>query len=332
MAKIGITTAVKENPITTIHQSKPDLTPREGGKIRFPAPKKRENRAKPVIQISLVLFMLSIRLELKYTYFCVMQKTLTHRNSLISYSAHGKGNCVILLHGFLENKSIWNGLIPLLQNRYKIIAIDLPGHGASECLGYVHTMEDMAGVVKDVLKAERVRRSIFIGHSMGGYVSLAFADAFPKNVKGLCLLNSTAVHDSGQRKEFRDLGIHNAKKAYEKVVRISVRNLFSKQNQLEKKPEVAYIISEALKTPLQGYIAAQEGMKLRPNSEHVMKNASFPKLQITGKKDEVIRLEEAKKESNRTQTPLEILSGGHMSFIENPVELNQTLISFIRRC
>ena len=73
-------------------------------------------------------------------------------------------------------------------------------------------------------------------------------------------------------------------------------------------------------------------MKLRPNSEHVIKNASFPKLQITGEKDEVICLEDAKKESNRTQTPLEILSGGHMSFIENPVELNQTLISFIRRC
>ena len=327
-----MTTAVNENPITTIHQSIPDLTPSEGGKIRFPAPKKRENNANPVIQISLVLFMPLIRLELKYTYFCVMLKTLTHRNSLISYSVHGKGNCIVLLHGFLENKSIWNDLIPLLQNRYRIIAIDLPGHGSSECLGYVHTMEDMAGVVQHVLKAERMRRCIFIGHSMGGYVSLAFTDVFPKNVKGLCLLNSTAVHDSNQRKEFRDLAIRNAKKVYEKVVRISVRNLFSEKNQIEKKSEVEHIISEAVKTPLQGYIAAQEGMKLRPNREHVMKNASFHKLQITGEKDEVIWVDDAKKEAKRTKTPLEILSGGHMSFIENPEELNQILISFIRSC
>ena len=261
-----------------------------------------------------------------------MQKTLIHRNSTISYSVHGKGNCVVFLHGFLENKSIWKDLTALIQNRYKVIAIDLPGHGDSKCLGYVHPMEDMARVVKDVLKAERIRRCILIGHSMGGYVSLAFADAFSKNIKGLCLLNSTAVHDSNQRKEFRDLAIRNAKKVYEKVVRISVRNLFSEKNQLEKKSEVEHIISEAVKTPLQGYIAAQEGMKLRPNREHVMKNASFHKLQITGEKDEVIWVDDAKKEAKRTNTPLVILSGGHMSFIENPLKLNQTLISFIRSC
>ena len=73
-------------------------------------------------------------------------------------------------------------------------------------------------------------------------------------------------------------------------------------------------------------------MKLRPNREHVMKNASFHKLQITGEKDEVIWVDDAKKEAKRTKTPLEILSGGHMSFIENPEELNQILISFIRSC
>lgn len=332
MAKIGITTDVRENPKTTIHQSRPDFKPSEGGKIKFPAPKNRENNAKPVIQISLVLFIYSEDLDLKYTYFCVMQKTISHRNSIISYSIHGQGSCLVLLHGFLENKSIWSPIIPQFEKRFKIIAIDLPGHGNSDCFGYVHTMKEMAAAVQDILKAERIRRCILIGHSMGGYVSLAFAEKNLKAVKGLCLLNSTSVADSQQRKEIRDLAIWTAKKNYEKLVRISVRNLFSEENQEALKPRIEEMISEAVKTPLQGYIAAQEGMKLRPNREHVMKNTSFHKLQITGEKDEVIWVDDAKKEAKRTKTPLEILSGGHMSFIENPKELNQILISFIRGC
>lgn len=261
-----------------------------------------------------------------------MQKTISHRNSIISYSIHGQGSCLVLLHGFLENKSIWSPIISQFEKRFKIIALDLPGHGNSDCIGYVHSMDEMAAAVQDVLKTERIRRCILIGHSMGGYVSLAFAEKNLKAVKGLCLLNSTSVADSQQRKEIRDLAIRTAKKNYEKLVRISVRNLFSEENQEALKPKIEEMISEAIKTPLQGYIAAQEGMKLRPNREFILKNANFKKLQITGTKDQVILLEDAKKEAQRTQTQLVVFNGGHMSFIENTIELKKTLALFIRSC
>ncbi|MAD97602.1 MAG: alpha/beta hydrolase [Flavobacteriaceae bacterium] len=261
-----------------------------------------------------------------------MLRTVEYRNVNISYSLQGKGNCIVLLHGFLENRSIWKEISELLSKRFKVIALDLPGHGQTDCLSYVHSMDEMAEVVRFILKKERIRRCILIGHSMGGYVSLAFAEEHPKMVKGLCLLNSTSVADSDQRKEFRDLAIRTAKKSYEKVVRISVRNLFSEDNQIKLKPKVEEIIQEAVQTPLQGYVAAQEGMKLRPNREHVLKNADFNKLQITGKYDEVIWLEDAQQESTRTNTDLVVLEGGHMSFIENHSELSNILLSFVKKC
>ena len=330
MAKIGITTAVIEKPRTTIHQSNPDLTPREGGKIRLPAPKNSEKRAKPVIQNSLVLFISTRFKSPKYTYFCRMDKELEFRNASIAYRLEGKGNCVVLLHGFLENLNSFSNLTNVLSTRHKVISIDLPGHGKSDCLGYIHTMDEMAEAVLQVLKKERIRRCFLIGHSMGGYVSLAFAEKYPKFIRGLCLLNSTSVEDSKRRKEFRDLAIRTAKRSYEKVVRISVRNLFSEENQIKLKPEVEKTIAAAVQTPLQGYIAAQEGMKLRPNREHVLQSSTFKKLQITGNNDEVIPLKDAKKESARTKTDLIVLDGGHMSFIENNGEIEKTLKAFVK--
>jgi len=257
-----------------------------------------------------------------------MQDVVYYKNAKISYSVKGTGSAVVLLHGFLENSSMWSEVTKQINNK-KVIAIDLLGHGDSDCLGYIHSMGMMAEAVEAVLKQLKIRRAFFIGHSMGGYVALAFAEKFRQKVKGLCLMNSTATEDWEERKEFRDLAIKTAQKRFESVVKISVRNLFSEENQEQLKSEIKEIINEALKTSLQGYIAAQEGMKIRPNREHVLMNASFKTLQITGAQDDVICLDLVQKESVRTQTPLTVLSNGHMSHIENKEELIIALKQFV---
>ena len=114
-----------------------------------------------------------------------MTKTHLFKNTKISYSDQGKGTAVVLLHGFLENKSMWNAFIPELSIRNRVIAIDLLGHGETECLGYVHTMEDQADMVHSVLQELKIRKVVLIGHSMGGYIALAFAELYPENVKEL---------------------------------------------------------------------------------------------------------------------------------------------------
>ena len=79
-------------------------------------------------------------------------KQIIYKNTAISYSDIGTGTAVVLLHGFLENKTMWKDLAPKLAEKNRVISIDLLGHGDSDCLGYVHSMEENAEIVKAVFE------------------------------------------------------------------------------------------------------------------------------------------------------------------------------------
>ena len=111
---------------------------------------------------------------------------------------------LVFLHGFLEDSTVWNALSKSLSDTYKILCIDLLGHGKTPTIAPIHTMEMMADEVKAVLDYENITQCTLVGHSMGGYVALAFAERFPKNVEGLVLLNSTPLPDSEEKKANRD--------------------------------------------------------------------------------------------------------------------------------
>ena len=113
---------------------------------------------------------------------------LQHKGINIFYSDVGKGSAVVLLHGFLENATMWKDIVPELSKKNRVITIDLLGHGKSDCLGYVHSMDLFAETVETILKHLRVRKCIIIGHSLGGYVALAFAETHPQKIKGLCFM------------------------------------------------------------------------------------------------------------------------------------------------
>ena len=201
--------------------------------------------------------------------------TLKYKGININYSSVGKGTAIILLHGFLENRSMWKPFISKISKRHRVVTIDLLGHGKTGCLGYVHTMEDMAESVKAVLSKLRLRRIVLIGHSMGGYVSLAFAEKYPGMIKGLCLMNSTPAADSKEKKENRDRAIAAVKQNYKSFVRISVTNLFRPKNRTIFSKELSRVKEEALKTPLQGIIAALEGMKVRKGRSQLFKKTQY---------------------------------------------------------
>ena len=121
-----------------------------------------------------------------------MQKSLTFKNANISFSDQGKGTAVVLIHGFLENATMWKNVVPEISKRNRVVTIDLLGHGKTDCLGYIHTMELFAATIAAVLKALRIRKCVLVGHSLGGYIALAFAEKYPQKVKGLCLMNATS--------------------------------------------------------------------------------------------------------------------------------------------
>lgn len=255
---------------------------------------------------------------------------LLYKNTKISYSDTGKGNAVVLLHGFLENKTMWQDLVPELSKKNRIITIDLLGHGVTECLGYVHSMEDNAEAVQAVLSKLRIRKTIFVGHSMGGYVALAFAELYPEKIRGLVLLNSTSKVDSEERKANRDRAIKAVKKDYTTFVRLSTANLFSEENREKIIAEIEKVKLEALKTPLQGIVASLEGMKIRKDREIILHSATFPMLLILGKKDCVLNYEDNLKQIENTAVKLVTFPDGHMSHIENKDELKGVLLDFFK--
>lgn len=254
-----------------------------------------------------------------------------YKNINVAYTDSGKGTAIVLLHGFLENQQMWHALTPELCQKYRIITIDLLGHGQTSCLGYVHEMEEQADMVHDLLSQLRIRKAVFFGHSMGGYVALAFAELYPDFIKGLVLMNSTSLADSDERKTNRDRAIKAVKKDYTAFVRLSIANLFSEDNRAILTDDIEKVKIEALKTPLQGIVAALEGMKIRKDREVLLHFGPYPKLLILGRKDPVLHYEENRSQIENTNVELITLADGHMSHIENTAEVLKAITNFLKK-
>ncbi|OYX24126.1 MAG: alpha/beta hydrolase [Flavobacteriales bacterium 32-35-8] len=256
---------------------------------------------------------------------------LEYKGIDIFYTDFGKGNPVILLHGFLENSTMWNRFIPKLSENNRVICIDLLGHGKTGCLGYIHTMELMAEVVEAVLNHLKIKKSILIGHSMGGYVALAFAEKNPDAISGLCLMNSTAMADSKEKQENRDRAIVAVKQNYRTFVRMAIANLFRPKNRTIFSDRINDVINEALQTPLQGIVAALEGMKIRKNREFLLHTHAFKKLMVIGKKDPALDYLSLIEQVKNTDVKIVEFPDGHMSHIENESDLLHEIVHFIEK-
>jgi len=226
---------------------------------------------------------------------------------------------------------MWLKYIELLTKTNRVITVDLLGHGETENLGYVHAMEDQADVVYALLISLKLRKVVFVGHSMGGYVALAFAELYPDYIKGLILLNSTARADSAERKINRDRAIVAVKQNYTAFVSMSIANLFSEDNRVILIKDIEKTKKEALKTPLQGIVAALEGMKIRKDREVLLHFAPYPIQLVLGKKDSVLNYDDTIDQIKATKVELITFNDGHMSHIENETELKKVLVDFLKK-
>ncbi len=255
---------------------------------------------------------------------------LTYKGIKINYNIVGKGRSIVFLHGFLENSTMWKETVALFSNQYRCISIDLLGHGDTECLGYIHTMEDMAYAVKAVLDHLEESSVILVGHSMGGYVALACAELFPDLVRGLVLLNSTSFPDSEERKLNRSRAINVVKKNPNAYTSLAISNLFAEKNRSKLVKEIEAIKNQASKTPLQGIISALEGMKIRKDRTSVLFNFKGPKIIFSGKKDPVLDHRQSIRETEQLQIDLISFDGGHMIYIENKEKFLSELENFLK--
>ena len=261
-----------------------------------------------------------------------MKKLFTFKNTEIAFSDKGKGRVIVLLHGFLETSAIWTEYQNKLAKQYRVICIDLLGHGDSNCNGYIHTMEQMAEYVKAVLNKLNLRKYIIIGHSMGGYVALAFAEMYPDNVKGLGLFNSTASADSEEKKSERERAIVVVKRNHKKYIKEVIPNLFTKEYVPLLKNEIEDLLEEASSLPKQGIIAGLEGMKIRMDREVIIKFAQYPVLFIAGKKDKTVTFQSLKEQfylPEKSQV-LVLENSGHMSYLEAKQDCLKAIKKFVR--
>lgn len=257
-----------------------------------------------------------------------MQYVISYKKSKIAYTDIGKGNPIVLLHGFLENATMWKYIADNLSKKNRVICIDLLGHGNSGAIGKIHGMKEMAFAVKAVLNFLNINRFYMVGHSMGGYVSLTFAEKYPKEIKGICLLNSTAQADTEDRKKLRLRACKMAEKNYENLLKMSVSNLFTSEVKQQFPQEIIATKKQASHVSVQNYIATAKGMLLRENKETVLQTID-KRLIIAGVNDSILNYQSSIEEAKRTNTPLHELKGGHMSHIENKEALLKILHQFI---
>ncbi|NOQ92477.1 MAG: alpha/beta fold hydrolase [Flavobacteriaceae bacterium] len=255
---------------------------------------------------------------------------LKYKSINLHYTIQGFGSAIVLLHGFLENISMWKDIIPHLAKKNKVISIDLFGHGDTENLGYIHTMEEQAKMVKFVLNHLKLRKYTFVGHSMGGYIALAFAELFPENIKKLCLMNSSAQADDDEKKRNRDRAIRAVKHSPKTFVKLAIPNLFSEANKTNFSKEIELVTQEALRTSPQGIIAAMEGMKIREDRTSILNSSDFPILMIISKLDPALAYQDLIDQTKNTSVLIQEFPDGHMSHIENKNELINTLVEFVK--
>ena len=254
---------------------------------------------------------------------------LDYKGTKIFYTNKGTGAAIILLHGFLENHKMWDYIPYEVFKSCQIVTVDLLGHGNTGCIGYIHSMEDMAKAVLAVVKKLQIEIFKVIGHSMGGYVAIAMAKLRPDLVTGICLLNSTFNADNKERIQIRKRAIEMAKTNYTNLVRMSFLNLFAEQSRFEFKEEIDLAVNEALKTPMQGYIAAQEGMIMRSDGVDVIENFERKIFIILGLEDSIVNIGAVREQVIGRNVKIHEISGGHMSHIENIKDLSYIIKRYV---
>jgi pimeloyl-ACP methyl ester carboxylesterase len=259
-----------------------------------------------------------------------MNHFLQFRGKRISYESAGKGNAIVFLHGFIESSKIWSDFISGLQQEFKVIAIDLPGHGDSEVVADIHSMPLMAEVVNAVMTDAGISKAVIVGHSMGGYVSLAFADLYPGKIAGLVLFHSHAAPDSDESKTNRQRTIKIVEQNRAGFIKQFIPDLFDPRYVNNYQDSVKFLIGEAGRMTPSGIIAAIAGMRDRISGLDILEKSAFPFLFIVGKQDSRIPcklvLEQASIPMHSEILILEKV--GHMGYIESRETTYQAIRHF----
>ncbi|WP_295962494.1 alpha/beta hydrolase [uncultured Alistipes sp.] len=240
--------------------------------------------------------------------------------------------CVVLLHGYLESMLVWEDFIPYLYKEVRVITLDLPGHGISVVTGEIHTMDFLADTIADALKALGIEKCTLVGHSMGGYVALAFCERHPEMLDGLVLFSSTPNPDTPEKAENRrrEIALVKAGKK-DMLARVAPAAGFAEQNRTRMRDYIEDLTEQVFITEDEGIVALLNGMIARRDQNEMLRRSPVPQLFILGKKDNYIPPEAAEKIiAEHPQAKVVWLeNSGHMGFLEEPEAAARAILGFV---
>lgn len=269
----------------------------------------------------------------------MQEKEITHKHKKIFYRTIGEGPVVVLLHGVPFDGNLWNNQFNAFPD-YKLIIPDLPGSGRSEMIEDM-SMEGMAECVKEIIvheaaslyfKSGEPHSVIVIGHSMGGYITLALAEKHPEVLNGFGLFHSTAYADPQEKKEARKKTIDLIREeGIGEFAKTSVPNLFSPVAKKENPKMIEEQISEACKFAAEAIVSYQTAMMQRKDRTGVLKNSKMPVLFILGKYDNAVPLKDGLEQCSLADLNyIHILEkAGHLGMKEQPAETNAILSNYL---
>lgn len=250
---------------------------------------------------------------------------LHYKKTSLHYQITGRGPALVLLHGFLWDSTLWKPFLPILSQKFKVITIDLLGHGKSGEVNSVHEMSEIATSVAHILAHEKIEKTRIIGHSMGGYVGLAFAEKFPEQLEALVLLHSTPKADNEERKANRNRAISLVQRHKHAFVRMGIVNLFDKET-MPSETAINQAVLAAENNSVAAISANLRGMRDRQDYTVILQKFKGEKIIIAGKKDVLIPFEKIQETAQETHCQFITFPGGHMGgFFEDKALLHAFL-------
>jgi len=240
--------------------------------------------------------------------------------NVLNYTDTGNGPVVVLLHGFCESNSLWNFFSSGLSKYYRVICPDFPGFGETPFLQDEISIEELADHVKYLIDDLNISVCTLIGHSLGGYVGLAFAEKYPEKLNGLGLFHSTAFADSDQKKVNRNKTISFLEEhGIKKFAQSFVSPLFAPEKRTMFSEDIENLTKVCASSNNLAVIAVTKAMRDRLDRTEVLKNLEIPVLYIVGKEDTAVTLESSLAQICFPKNAIVHLldNVGHMGMIEN---------------
>ncbi|NUQ84969.1 MAG: alpha/beta fold hydrolase [Anaerolineales bacterium] len=235
----------------------------------------------------------------------------------LAYVRRGRGAPLVLLHGYPLDHHIWDGVLPMLEDKFDLILPDLRGFGDSTTVDAPYAMNDFASDVAGLLDHLEIQKAAIAGHSMGGYVALAFLNRYPGRVSGFGMVSSQVLADTPERKEGR---YKTAAEIAEKGVQGVVESMASKLTPDERVRMLAGEIMKRQKPA--GFVGALKAMAERMDAASLLTSFKFPVAIVHGDSDDLIPVERAREMKGMVPHAhfLELKGVGHLPMMEAPRE------------